>query len=79
MAKECQPGGGTDSVSPGTPRWYGNDDHGESSVHRSGLPWFMWRGPRNYLWGEIRLGTLILSLSSAQAHKLEMKPDRFSL
>lgn len=79
MAKECQHGSGTDSVSPGTPRWYGNDDHGESSVHRSGLPWFMWSGPRNYLWGDIRLGTLILSLSSAQAHKLEVKPDRFGL
>ena len=62
LAKECQPGGGTDSASPGTPRWYGNDDHGESSVHRSGLPGFMWSGPHNYLWGDIRLGTLILSL-----------------
>lgn len=38
---ECQPGGGTDSVSPGMPRWYENDDRGEGSVHRSGRPWFL--------------------------------------
>lgn len=79
MAKECQPGGGTDSVSPGMPRWYENDDRGEGSVHRSGRPWFLWSGPHNCLWGEIRLGTLILSLSSGQAHKLEMKADRLGL
>ena len=26
--------------------------HGESHVHRSGWPSFIWNGPCNYLWGE---------------------------
>lgn len=55
--KNVSLGRGADSVSPGTPGWDGNCDGCPWGKPRAlvGWPSFIWNGPCNYLWGELKL------------------------